>query len=312
MKKILSITGLTIDSQLMHGSHRIVNDLSFELEQGETLAIVGESGCGKTMTALSIFGLLPENCTASGTVTFDDCNLLSLREKELSRMRGIDFVLIPQSGADFLNPGLKVRTQIYETLKRTGIKDKRILEKTACDLLNSVSFQNPDSIMNKYPFQLSGGMAQRVVLAMGLTFSPKLVISDEPTRGIDSNTSMAYLKELTSVFSDSGIVIITHDISVADYCKNIFIMYAGECMEYGDCTRILNNPSHPYTKSLIAALPINGFSLNSRKASIPQDFLNTGCTFYPHCPQSTKKCQTDKPEKQIIDQTKVWCHHVKS
>ena len=311
LKKILSVTGLSINSQLKHGSHCIVNDLSFDLEKGETLAIVGESGCGKTMTALSIFGLLPENCTASGIISFENANLLSASEKDLNKMRGVDFVLIPQSGADFLNPGLKIRTQIYETLKKTGLRSKQLLEKTACDLLSRVSFQNPDSILNKYPFQLSGGMAQRVVLAMGLAFSPKLVVADEPTRGIDSKTSIAYLKELTSVFQDSGIIIITHDISVAEYCKNIFVMYAGECMEYGDCTQILGSPSHPYTKSLISALPINGFALDFPNVSLSQTDPQNGCAFCSQCPHSNKNCTLNKPPVHIVNQTKVRCHYVK-
>ena len=212
----------------------------------------------------------------------------------MNQRRGDSLVLIPQSGADFLNPVLKVRYQIAETLKKAGIQEKQALKKESAALLQRVGFQDPEEVLNKYPFQLSGGMAQRVILAIGLAFSPKLVIADEPTRGIDEETSKLYLAQLTDIFSTSAVIMITHNISIARNCQKLLAMYAGEWMEYGDTQTILKAPVHPYTQSLIRALPDNGFVLSASFLQDDRSHLRHGCPFYGRCPSALDICQNNK------------------
>ncbi len=308
MEPIFVVDRLCIDAELKNGNTRIVNGLSFSIAQGEQLAIVGESGCGKTMTAMAIFGLLPLNCHATGSVTLDGKNLLSLKEKQINTLRGRKIVLIPQSGADFLNPAIKIREQIYETLRKAGIKEKCELQSRAENLLVRAGFDKPAEIMEKYPFQLSGGMAQRIVLAIGLAFSPRLVIADEPTRGIDDETASLFIGQLGEMFHDSAIIVITHNISVAGTCHNILVMHTGEMMEYGKADTILNTPNHPYTRSLIDALPLNGFKIyaatNSERA-----ITKKGCPFFIRCPKGTDDCMEGNLPVREVNGT-IWrCVH---
>jgi oligopeptide/dipeptide ABC transporter ATP-binding protein len=308
LEPIFVVDRLCIDAELKNGNTRIVNGLSFSIAQGEQLAIVGESGCGKTMTAMAIFGLLPLNCHATGSVTLDGKNLLSLKEKQINTLRGRKIVLIPQSGADFLNPAIKIREQIYETLRKAGIKEKCELQSRAENLLVRAGFDKPAEIMEKYPFQLSGGMAQRIVLAIGLAFSPRLVIADEPTRGIDDETASLFIGQLGEMFHDSAIIVITHNISVAGTCHNILVMHTGEMMEYGKADTILNTPNHPYTRSLIDALPLNGFKIyaatNSERA-----ITKKGCPFFIRCPKGTDDCMEGNLPVREVNGT-IWrCVH---
>jgi oligopeptide/dipeptide ABC transporter ATP-binding protein len=289
LEPIFTVDRLCVDAEFKDGNTRIVKGLSFEIAPGEQLAIVGESGCGKTMTAMAIFGLLPPNCRATGSVILDGKNLLSLKEKQINTLRGREIVLIPQSGADFLNPAIKIREQIYETLRKTGIKEKCELQTGAKNLLARVGFDNPEGILEKYPFQLSGGMAQRVVLAIGLAFSPRLVIADEPTRGIDDETAALFIGQLGEMFRDSAIIVITHNISVAGTCRNILVMHTGEMMEYGKANAVLNTPNHPYTRSLIDALPSNGFKVYAATNN-EREISKKGCPFFIRCPEGTEEC----------------------
>ena len=306
---VLSVEHLSVKANYKEGTREIISDISFSVETGERLAIVGESGCGKTMTALAIFGILPDNCEALGDILLDGENLLALSEKEMNQRRGNSLVLIPQSGADFLNPVLKVRYQIAETLKRAGIQKKQALKKESAALLHRVGFQDPEEVLNKYPFQLSGGMAQRVILAIGLALAPKLVIADEPTRGIDDETSSLYLAQLRDFFSDSAVIMITHNISVAENCQKLLVMYAGEWMEYGDTQTILKTPVHPYTQSLIRALPDNGFTLSASFQQADRSHPDRGCPFYGRCPSAPELCQNNKPPVTVKNGIYRRCIH---
>lgn len=296
---VISVSHLSVKANFKKGIREIISDISFSIEKGERLAIVGESGCGKTMTALAIFGILPDNCEALGEVLLDNENLLALSEREMNKRRGDSLVLIPQSGADFLNPVLTVRYQIAETLKKAGTQKKQALKNESIALLRRVGFQDPEEVLNKYPFQLSGGMAQRVILAIGLALSPKLVIADEPTRGIDDETSKLYFAQLADIFSNSAVIMITHNISVAINCQKLLVMYAGEWMEYGDTQTILKAPVHPYTQSLIGALPDNGFVISA--SFLPDDHSHSrqGCPFYGRCPSALDSCKISKPKTTV-------------
>lgn len=296
---VLSVEHLCVDARLGKSKSHIVKDLTFAVAEGERLAIVGESGCGKTMTAMSLFGLLPQNCTARGTVLLDGQELLTLPQKAMRKLRGKSLVLIPQSGADFLNPVLHIGTQMGETLRKNGVRGANI-QREACALLARVGFSQAEEVLGKYPFQLSGGMAQRVILAIGLACSPRLVVADEPTRGIDDETSALYLAQLSSMFQQSAVVLITHNIAVARRCQNLLVMYAGELMEYGNSAGILDHPTHPYTKSLIEALPENGFRVSDAALHYCRAHAACGCPFHHRCAQAQQRCSHENPPLQQI------------
>lgn len=286
-----------IDAKIDKSVSHIVKDLTFAVAQGERLAIVGESGCGKTMTAMSLFGLLPQNCAARGNVLLDGQELLRLPPKRMRKMRGKNLVLIPQSGADFLNPVLRVGVQMGETLRKNGVPGASV-RREACALLEQVGFAQPEEVLGKYPFQLSGGMAQRVILAIGLACRPQLVVADEPTRGIDDETSALYLDQLSTMFQQSAVVVITHNIAVARRCQNLLVMYAGELMEYGSSAEILDHPTHPYTKSLIEALPENGFQVSGAALHYCRAHAARGCPFHHRCAQAQQRCSHENPPAQ--------------
>lgn len=211
-------------------TNTIVENVCLSVDAGKRLAVVGQSGSGKTMTAMAILGLLPDNCSAAGQIIWDGINLSSLDSKKRRSYLGTEFALIPQSGADFLNPSLKIRTQFTEVLQRAGIqRSKR--SSLMHHLLMQTGFQDPGLILRSYPFQLSGGMSQRVVMAMAAAISPSLIIADEPTRGIDQDNIRLFLDNLDTLFKTSAILLITHDISVAAECDEILVMKNGRVIE---------------------------------------------------------------------------------
>lgn len=233
---------------------RIVSDLSFSIAQGEKLALVGQSGCGKTMTAMAILGLLPENCRAQGSILWKGQDLLTMQPKKRRALLGTEQVLIPQSGADFLNPALPVKQQMRESLSRNRIEKARQPELME-HMLHNVGFDDPQKICNAYPFQLSGGMAQRVVMAMASIGRPELVIADEPTKGIDQSNTEHFIRNLNDLFSSAAVLLITHDISLAAVCDRILVMKDGMAEEYGDTKQVLESPASLYTHQLICDLP---------------------------------------------------------
>lgn len=302
---LLQIHQLHIEAQFRQSRRNITGGLSFEAPAGERLGIVGESGCGKTMTALAIFGLLPSNCSASGKVYLGGRELLSLSGKERNRLRGTKMAYIPQSGADFLNPSLPVRTHLYETLKRIRTPRKSWPE-LALALLKQTGFSGGEAewVLRKYPFQLSGGMAQRVVLALGIAASPDLVMADEPTRGIDHEAAMEFMALLKSLFPRTAVIIITHDISVASACTWLLVMLGGKVMEYGPAGELLRDPKHPYTQNLLAALPERGFA-----AAPPLGRESPGaCPFYSRCIRGCSRC-AETPPPEISRELRRWCCH---
>lgn len=251
----LIVSSLMIDATLKGGKQDgIVKNISFSIPKGRKLAIVGASGCGKTMTAMAILGLLPDNCVASGSVCWDSQELLILSEKERRKLLGTKHVLIPQSGADFLNPVLTIGKQMRQTFDKNHIPRNAQVEKMSLQL-RQVGITQPERVLKSYPFQLSGGMAQRVVMAIASTGSPQLVIADEPTRGIDQANRSLFMHNLNALFGKAAVLLITHDISVASACDDILVMQAGRIEEYGKAESVLTKPASPYTKVLLDALP---------------------------------------------------------
>ena len=317
----LNIQNLKVSFDTPKGKLTAVNGINFHLNQGETLALVGESGCGKTVTALSILRLLPEPPAeiSSGKILFSGQNLLSLNAKALQDLRGRSISMIFQDPMTSLNPVLTIGEQMAETLLRhTTMNRLEALQKSA-DLLSRVELPSAKEKITHYPHQLSGGMRQRVMIAMALACAPRVLIADEPTTALDVLIQAQILELLENLKKENGmsILIITHDLGVvAEIAQRVMVMYAGEIVESGPASALLDNPLHPYTKGLIASVPklrdLNkkGIRLEEIPGNVPS--LNqrpSGCAFHPRCAWAIEKCKTQKPQLRKTDNQRQWsCH----
>lgn len=300
MEGILDYSCGGIGAQLDRTQKMLVQDVTIRLNSGETLALVGETGSGKTILAQSLMGVLPPNVHRHGG-KMSICGKEILREKQLRAMLGKEIVYIPQNGYEFLNPTRTVRKHLYDSLARIGIPaGKR--EAVALEKLEQSGFSEPKSVIDRYPFELSGGMAQRVTIALALCSRAKLLIADEPTNGLDETAKARFMHLLGTLFPEAGKLVVTHDISVAAMCDRILVLCRGRAMETGKATDVLTSPYHPYTKSLLAALVENGM----RQTPV----LRKGpglCPFYHRCPQATVQCRETLP-KQEADGREWWCY----
>lgn len=300
MEGILDYSCGGIGAQLDRTQKMLVQDVTIRLDSGETLALVGESGSGKTILAQSLMGVLPQNvCSRGGKMSI--CGKETLREKQLRAMLGKEIVYIPQNGYEFLNPSRTVWKHLYDSLTRIGIPaGKR--EAVALEKLEQSGFSEPKSVIDRYPFELSGGMAQRVTIALALCSRAKLLIADEPTNGLDETAKARFMHLLGTLFPEAGKLVVTHDISVAAMCDRILVLCRGRAMETGKATDVLTSPYHPYTKSLLAALVENGM----RQTPVLRKEPGL-CPFYHRCPQATVQCRETLP-KQEADGREWWCY----
>ena len=291
-----------ISAKLSHGEHVLLQDVSFSLFAGERLAVIGETGSGKTMLALSILGLLPANVRMqSGCIQMDGAALPAGRQ--LQTLRGDKLVYIPQNGAEFLLPTRTVRKQLYDSLKKLGLPRKEF-PASAAEKLRLAGFDAPETILDKYPFQLSGGMAQRVTIALAACSRARLLIADEPTNGLDEAGRAQFFSLLDSIFPNAAKLIITHDISVAARCDRVLVLCGGRMLETGVSSTVLSAPRHPYTKALLAAQVANGMQ--------PSPILRegvSGCPFYARCPAADTACLNGAMQKHTDGKTEWWCCH---
>tara|TARA_B100000809_G_scaffold52614_1_gene47980 strand:+ start:227 stop:1213 length:987 start_codon:yes stop_codon:yes gene_type:complete len=317
----LEIQNLTVSFSTTKGKLIAVNGISFHLNPGETLALVGESGCGKTVSALSILRLLPEPPAEilSGKIIFDGQDLLSLRAKVLQDLRGHSISMIFQDPMTSLNPVLTVGEQIAETLLRHTTMNRREALQKSADLLSRVELPSPKEKLQYYPHQLSGGMRQRVMIAMALACAPRVLIADEPTTALDVLIQAQILELLENLKKETGmsILIITHDLGVvAEIAQRVLVMYAGEIVESGPAKALLKSPFHPYTKGLIASIPKLGTKkrpgarLEEIPGNVPSlDQRPSGCPFHPRCSWAMEICKTQNPQLRMIEaQRQVSCH----
>ncbi len=317
----LEIQNLTVSFSTTKGKLIAVNGISFHLNPGETLALVGESGCGKTVSALSILRLLPEPPAEilSGKIIFDGQDLLSLRAKVLQDLRGHSISIIFQDPMTSLNPVLTVGEQIAETLLRHKAMNRREALQKSADLLSRVELPSPKEKLQYYPHQLSGGMRQRVMIAMALACAPRVLIADEPTTALDVLIQAQILELLENLKKETGmsILIITHDLGVvAEIAQRVLVMYAGEIVESGPAKALLKSPFHPYTKGLIASIPKLGTKkrpgarLEEIPGNVPSlDQRPSGCPFHPRCSWAMEICKTQNPQLRMIEaQRQVSCH----
>ena len=296
-----------------------VDKLSFELLPGETLGLVGESGCGKSVTSLSIMRLLrAPGRVAGGSIEFDGRDLLALPEKSMRAIRGNQISMIFQEPMTSLNPVITVGKQISESLMLHQGLSRREAMAQAESLLELVQISDPARRVREYPYQLSGGMRQRAMIAMALACQPKVLIADEPTTALDVTIQAQILHLLRDIQARLGtaIVLITHDLGVvAQMCQRVIVMYAGRKVEEGSVDDVLDRPQHPYTQALIRSLPdfVDGQDHTARLAELPgivpvMTPASRGCAFAARCPQALARCTEDAPP--AIDagsRHRVWC-----
>ena len=299
---LLKVENLSVEFQTNDGAVQAVKDLSFELERGHSLAIVGESGSGKTQTAFSIMGLLAENGRSSGRVLIEGKDILNLSNSELNAYRAEKMAMIFQDPMTSLNPYLRVSEQMVEVLVYHRGMKKREAMAQAIMMLDAVRIPGAKNRVHMYPHEFSGGMRQRVMIAMALLCEPELLIADEPTTALDVTVQdqiMSLLGDLQKEFQMS-LVLITHDLGVvAQSCEKVLVLYGGQLMEYDDIKPLFASPSHPYTQALLSAIP----RLNQGDEELnaipgdPPNMMNMpkGCPFSPRCAYVAENCRTDRP-----------------
>jgi oligopeptide/dipeptide ABC transporter ATP-binding protein len=283
-----------------------VDDISFEIRPGETLSLVGESGSGKSVTALSIMRLVqPPGRIAGGRILFKGRDLLTLDERQMREVRGAAISLIFQEPMTALNPVFTIGDQLAETLSVHGRARGREARKQAADLLDAVRIPNATARLGEYPHQLSGGMRQRVLIAMALACRPALVIADEPTTALDVTIQaqiLDLLREMKAAFNLS-LLLITHDLGVvAETADRVAVMYAGRIVETGPVRSMFRTPQHPYTRGLLASIPGGrpGERLHAIDGSVPRlGALPRGCAFHPRCPDRFEPCTTEPPPDYV-------------
>jgi oligopeptide transport system ATP-binding protein len=257
---ILEVNDLKVSFKTHSGEVQAVRGVSFDLKKGETLAIVGESGSGKSVTTKALMGLLPKphGFVKDGSILFDDKDITKLKEKNMQAIRGKEMAMIFQDPMTSLNPTMKVGTQIMEGLLKHQKLGKEEAQKKAIELMNLVQIPNPESRMKQYPHQFSGGMRQRVVIAMALACNPRILIADEPTTALDVTIQAQILELMKDIQKkvDTSIIFITHDLGVvANVADRVAVMYAGKIVEIGTTDEVFYNPKHPYTWGLLGSMP---------------------------------------------------------
>ena len=313
---LLSVKNLSTEFPVKKGIVRAVEDVSFDVDQGEILAIVGESGSGKSVTSLSIMGLLAEpGHVAGGSLEFEGKDLATLSEKQYRELRGNDMAMIFQEPMTSLNPVYRVGNQIVEAIRTHEKVSKAEAKDRAVDLLRKVGIPSPEARINDYPHQMSGGMRQRVMIAMALACNPKLLIADEPTTALDVTIQAQILDLLRRLRDDTGmaVLLITHDLGVvSETADRVVVMYCGQVVEEAEVRTLFDHPMHPYTLGLLKSIPRleddDSKRLYMIKGMVPNPLeMPPGCHFSDRCDSCMDICRTKVPELVDVDGHKVRC-----
>lgn len=308
MEKVLEIRDLKVDFSTSRGEVQAVRGISLNINQGEALALVGESGCGKSVTAQAIMRLIPSppGKITAGSVIFNNRELLGLTKEEMRELKGREISMIFQDPLSCLNPTMKIGRQIEEAIlidKSVSLNNAR---RKTHELLELVGIQMPERRANQYPHELSGGMRQRVVIAMAVACKPRLIIADEPTTALDATVQAQIMELLKNLISKMGtsILLITHDFGiVAGFCQRAAVMYAGQVVELGSVEDIFYTPFHPYTRGLLQCLPrLDSEDLLREISGQPPtpEAVVIGCPFLPRCDQAMKICAVTEPPESVL------------
>lgn len=305
---LLQVDDLAVSFQTDEGTVRAVRGVSFEVAKGETVGIVGESGSGKSVTNLAIMGLvpMPPGSIDGGSARFDGVDLLKASDQEIRRLRGRRISMIFQDPMTALNPLMTVEQQLTEGPRMHLGMNRAEAKRRAAEMLGLVGISSPEKRMRSYPHEFSGGMRQRVMIAMALACEPDLLIADEPTTALDVTIQAQILDLLADIQKERGtsIIFITHDLGVvAGYCDRVMVMYAGRIVEKADTETLFSNPQHPYTHGLLESLPRFDEGHDEQLVAIPgqpPDMTNVpdGCSFLPRCPFAEDKCRHTDPDLQ--------------
>ncbi len=322
-KAVLTVRNLSVSLQTGPGQARVVDRLSFSLHSGEILGLVGESGCGKSITAAALMGLIP---STAGSVKADEImlggkNLAQLDEASLRRVRGSEISMIFQEPLTALDPVFSIGSHLSTVIRRHRGENRRQAKRSSVEMLERVGMADARRIMHSYPHQLSGGMRQRVMIAMAMACRPKVLIADEPTTALDVTTQAQVLEQLRELGQSFGtaILLITHDLGVvAQTCDRALIMYCGRIVEEAPVEDLFTAPAHPYTAGLLAAVPRISSAGVQRVRAIPglaphPAALPDGCHFADRCARADQQCRTLTPRMQAVDGQKsihrYACHH---
>lgn len=315
-RAVVELKDLQTHFQTEEGTVKAVNHVSFAVREGETVCVVGESGCGKSVTALSIMGLIAESgSVVGGDILYEGKSLLGMKEKELRSLRGNDIAMIFQEPMTSLNPVFTVGEQIVETLREHELLSKNEAYKKAIELIRKVGIARANEIVHSYPHELSGGMLQRIMIAVALSCNPKLLIADEPTTALDVTIQAQILDLLRQVKEEfkTSILLITHDLGVvAEMADYVVVMYGGKVIEEAPVREIFQNPKHPYTKGLLKSKPVMGKRID-KLYSIPGQVpnlvgLGEFCYFSGRCEHCMEICEKEAPNLNVNDENhKVAC-----
>ncbi|MGH2512017.1 MAG: ABC transporter ATP-binding protein, partial [Candidatus Limnocylindrales bacterium] len=316
---LLEVRGLKTHFKVLDGVVPAVDGVDFSLKRGETLGLVGESGSGKSVTSLSIMRLIERpGEIVGGEIWFEGRDLLALSEADMEDIRGNDITMIFQEPMTSLNPVFTVGEQIAESVRLHRHASKRDAWDRAIEMLRLVGIPGPERRVKQYPHEMSGGMRQRVVIAMALACDPKLIIADEPTTALDVTIQAQILELMERIQAESGaaMLLITHDLAVvAETVQRVAVMYAGKIVESGSVEETLLQPKHPYTEGLLTSIPsrvARGQRLNVIKGTVPNPFrLPQGCRFEPRCPYSFAPCKPFEPPLELIGpdrHSRCWLH----
>ncbi len=320
MDQLLAVKDLTVKFALRRSNLTAVNHVSFSLNRGERMGLVGESGAGKSVTGFSLINLISKpGYIDTGSILFEGRELTGLSDEEIRDIRGNRITMIFQDPMMTLNPVLTIGTQMLETLKAHGNISTRKAEAIAIDKLRLVQIPSPEKRLRQYPHEFSGGMRQRIVIAIALLTDPALIIADEPTTALDVTIQAEIMDLLITLcdLSKMGLILITHDLGVvSEVTEKIAVMYAGKIVESGPTRSIINQPSHPYTKGLVKAIPGNippGNPLHQIPGMMPTlTDIPDGCSFHPRCEYAGHICTTETPELAPVParQSQVACHMI--
>jgi peptide/nickel transport system ATP-binding protein len=306
---LISIAGLCVRFPTRSGCVRAVDTVDLEIARGDHVALIGESGCGKTVLGMAVMGLLPKNARIRGAVRYRERDLLQAEDADMQRIRGKEIAMIMQNSANSLNPVITVGSQVAEPILIHGIHPAQAAHAEAVRLLDAMGFDGPELAAGRYPHEFSGGMRERILVAIALACQPDMVIADEPTSGLDAEVKSQILHLIKKQMAARTLLLITHDMGTAHFlCTRIAVMYAGEIVEEGPIHDILSLPMHPYTQGLLSSLPSAGLhpipGMSPSPAHLPE-----GCRFCLRCPSATARCGTDHPPLRVRGSRRVRCFH---